>query len=60
MEEKCAELNLMLKLLRSLKSKNYFYGVSNLWDLDERTCWVEGVSGYGKGETITYTSKKSS
>ncbi len=46
------------KASSQLKSKNYFYGVSNLWDLDERTCWVEGVSGYGKGETITYTSKK--
>ncbi|MBR08007.1 MAG: hypothetical protein CMP48_10000 [Rickettsiales bacterium] len=38
----------------SLPASNSFsYHSSNLIDLDLRTGWVEGVSGYGVGESIT-------
>ncbi len=33
---------------------NYSYNVWNLLDGDPSTCWTEGVSGQGVGESITY------
>ncbi|MFT6282018.1 MAG: hypothetical protein ACJA0U_002151 [Salibacteraceae bacterium] len=31
------------------------YNVKNIFDLNYKTAWVEGVPGYGIGEKITYT-----
>jgi hypothetical protein len=31
------------------------YGASNAHDLNYKTAWVEGVTGYGVGEFLTYT-----
>ena len=33
----------------------YNYDVKNIFDLNYKTAWVEGVPGYGIGERITYT-----
>jgi hypothetical protein len=32
-----------------------WYGATNLVDDDPSTCWAEGVSGYGEGESIGFT-----
>ncbi len=37
---------------------NYTFDVSNLSDKDNKTAWVEGVSGYGIGETIVFSSNQ--
>ncbi len=34
--------------------KDWTYGANNAHDLNYKTAWVEGVSGYGIGETLTY------
>jgi len=36
-------------------SKNNTYAASNLNDLNYKTAWIEGVPGYGIGQTIVYT-----
>ena len=33
---------------------NYQYEIDNIFDLNYKTAWVEGVPGYGIGEKITY------
>lgn len=35
--------------------KGITYGANNLDDFNYRTAWVEGVPGYGIGQTITYS-----
>lgn len=35
--------------------KGITYGAHNLHDANYRTAWVEGVPGYGIGQTITYS-----
>lgn len=40
----------------TLEAAGYNYDVSNLTDLDASTCWADGESGNGTGETITFSS----
>ncbi len=39
-----------------LKGQEYSYEPSNMADMDTSTCWAEGVSGDGTGESITFAS----
>lgn len=39
----------------TLEAAGYNYDVSNLTDLDASTCWADGESGNGTGETITFS-----
>lgn len=36
-------------------SKTTTYSAKNIHDLNYKTAWVEGVKGYGVGESVTYT-----
>ena len=45
----------------SLKSRHdNTYGEKNIGDLSYRTAWVEGVKGYGIGETVAFKFKPGS
>lgn len=39
-----------------LQEAGYDYSVASLTDMNTQTCWVEGVSGVGEGECITFSS----
>lgn len=40
----------------TLEASDYDYDASNLMDGDASTCWADGDSGDGTGESITFTS----
>ena len=40
----------------TLQQSGYDYSVGSLLDGNTQTCWAEGVSGIGKGESITFSS----
>lgn len=42
----------------TLEASGYSYEPSNLTDLDASTCWADGDSGDGTGESITFTSSQ--
>lgn len=40
----------------TLQQAGYDYSVASLTDGNTQTCWAEGVSGIGEGESITFSS----
>lgn len=40
----------------ALQESGYDYSVASLVDENTQTCWAEGVSGTGEGESITFSS----
>lgn len=40
----------------TLQQSGYDYSVGSLLDGNTQTCWAEGVSGIGEGESITFSS----
>lgn len=40
----------------ALQESGYDYSVASLTDGNTQTCWAEGVSGIGEGESITFSS----
>lgn len=41
-----------------LQEAGYDYNVGALLDMDAQTCWAEGVSGTGEGQSITFSSEE--
>lgn len=53
-------LNFDVSASSVLKQSGYNYDPKNLMDFDRSTCWSEGVSGNGVGESITFTTTQES
>ena len=45
-------------LTETLKGKTVEYSPENLFDSDTSTAWVEGVKGYGRGESVLILTNK--